>query len=91
MEKGHVGDIEWEVMDVSPDRKFFRVIDAGKKILIDGEMEGPIVTFDVMGIDETVVDKEREIFEKDLLRLGKLDIPIEEVLHEIANDLAFMH
>lgn len=90
MEKGHVGDVEWEVMDLSPERKFFRVIDAGKKVMIDGEVEGPRVTFDVMGVDESVVDAEREIFEKDLLRLGKLDIPVEEILHEIADDLAFM-
>ncbi len=90
MRKGHVGDVEWEVLDVAPDgREFFRVTDAGKKVLIEGEVDGPRVYFDVEGMDREVVKKERRLFERELVRLGKLDEPLDEILHEIADDLAF--
>lgn len=92
MRAGHVGDVEWEVLDVAPDgREFFRIIDSGKRVLIDGEFDGPKVYFEVVGKDEAAVDKDRTIVEKDLLKLGNLDDSVDEIIHEIADDLAFVH
>lgn len=91
MTAGHVGDVEWEVLDVAPDgREFFRIVDSGKRVLIDGEFDEPKVSFDVKGVDEEAVEEDRRIMERDMLKLGNLDESVEEIIHEIADDLAFV-
>jgi len=91
MVAGHVGDVQWEVLDVAPDgREFFRLVDSGKKVLIEGEFDGPKIYFEVEGRDEKAVDEDREVFERDIRKLGMIDDPVDEIIHEIADDLAFV-